>query len=328
MGDGLKVGIGKALLACIVVVIVAVAVVWAVGLVPTISSSSTVTLQRNSTFDFYTPGDPNASSVYAFQSSSSNAVVYLGNGPLLLNNVAVLYMSPGQSENVSLTGSGKADVNVALVSSSAQSITLDISYISPSLDVKQSPGVSMINVAGTATTAQPGQATSSATTVPAGSSSSTTAQSTAPTTSITQLNYSQRAILAVNSTAVGTLAKGYKSIFIKDAGSCTQHTYNNEFFAEQNTQPSGQTTFANTSLEVPTTMSVSVKAVSQDVYNVTYSEVTALGDRPFATVEYNLTSQMTVSSVFTGDFGNSYSEAFETYQGLNTTSDSCATYGV
>ncbi|MHB1829770.1 MAG: hypothetical protein ACYCO0_00035 [Candidatus Micrarchaeaceae archaeon] len=323
----MKIGFGT-------IVIMAIAVVVAIGLVlgfsasaPTISTTSTVTILKNASYDFFIPSDHNVSSAYLVQSSNSTAIIYVGKSPLLLNSIALINLSSGQGVSLSLSGSGSADLGVALVSSTPKSATVTLTYIPKNFRVTQSPNIKILSAgsfgayAGSSATSP-----SAATTVQV----STTAKATTipATTTVQNANRTAQAMVDVNKTDIGQLAIGFNKVFQKESVACTQSIYDNEFAATFNTAPSGPTTFKNASLVTPQGIISSAAAVGTGIYNVTYSESVASGNRLFAIVEYNLTGQSVLSSVFKGDFGSNYNAVFMNYTTLNTTSDPCAAYGV
>ena len=109
---------------------------------------------------------------------------------------------------------------------------------------------------------------------------------------------------------------------------CTPQIYDNEFSATYNMVPSGGSTYANVSLEVPQRIAASEARIGNNLYNITYSEVIVAGNRKFAVIQYNLSGSYVTASTFTGDFGGSYSAVLENYTTFNTTTDKCALFGV
>lgn len=323
----MKIGFGT-------IVIAAVALVVAIGLVlgfsesaPTISTTSTVTILKNASYDFFIPSDSNVSSAYLVQSSNSGATIYIGKSPLLLNSIAIINLSAGQGVSLSLSGSGSADLGVALVSSTPKSATITLTYIPKSFMVTQSPNIKILSAGSFSASA--GSLSTTPTSPTTVQSPATTKQVTTPvTTTVQALNNTAQVMVYVNKTDIGQLAIGFNRVFQKEHVACTQSIYDNEFAKTFSSVPSGPTTFQNTSLVTPQGIISSAAAVSTGIYNVTYSESVASGNRLFALVEYNFTGQSLVSSVFKGDFGSNYNAVFMNYTTLNTTSDPCAAYGV
>jgi hypothetical protein len=321
--------LGYAVLAVIVIIVVIAAVALLLsGGAPTLSTSKTLSLSRNSTYSFHLAGDSNLSSVMVESVSGSNSVVYIGRTPILLNDMAVVQLSTGQSANVSLIGSSTADLGISLVSVSGDSATLNLTYLPSSFGVKVSSGVKMIRPEGTVAPTG-AQTTAAATTIEATTTvaASTTTVAVSTTTAL-NVNLTAQAIISANGTAVGKVITGFSGIFIKQHSECTQQTYDIEFAAMYGTTPSGSLTFQNASLVAPEYVTSSAQSLGNNIYNITYTEVVPSGNRHFATVEYNMTGNYTTTSVFNGDFGRSYSAVLENYTTISQGTDKCTIFGV
>ncbi len=307
----------------IVLIIIAVVAYLVLGQgTSTLSSKTTVSLPRNGSYNFYLSGSQNVSSILVQSISPSTVTVYLGRTPLLLNNIAVLHLSPGMADNVSLEGLQTADLNVMLESVTSSAATIVLTYVPVGFGVGVTPGLKYISLTGS----QPVQG---ATTTAAQATTTVTAVKTTTTpTATVQANNSLAALEQVNSSNLGQMINGYNLLFQKDFKACTQNTYGTEFATQYGMVPTGSMSFYNATLQVPQKMSSSVKPVDASTYNITYEEVTGSGNRRFGTVSYNLTGQFIVTSVFTGDFGRSYSAVLVNYTVLNKSTDNCATYGV
>lgn len=323
----MKIGFGT-------IVIAAIAVVIAIGLVlgfsesaPTITTSTTVTLLKNASYDFLIPSYSNVSSVYLAQASNSSAIIYIGKSPLLLNSIALINLSSGIGASLSLSGSGSADLGIALVSSNPKSATITLTYIPKDFGVGQSPNIKTFS-AGALGAFGGSSAGSPAATTTIQNPPATKAATISATTTVQNANPSAQALADANKTDIGQLAVGFNKVFQKENVLCTQSIYNNEFAATFGSAPSGPTTFKNASLVTPQGIISSESEVGTGIYNITYSESVASGNRQFAIVEYSLTGQNIVSSAFKGDFGLNYNAVFSNYTTLNTTSDPCAAYGV
>jgi hypothetical protein len=297
---------------------------------PTISTNSTISLARNASYNFHLAGDENVSSVQVVSTSATNSTVYLGRSPLLINNVVVLHLMQGQSENISLSGSSNADLNVRLASSTPQSATLILTYVPASLGIRVSSGVVLLSAIGSST--QPPVTT----TVNSGStgqqSTSTVAQASttvvATTTTAPQANQTAQAIMDVNTTTTGKIISGFSKIFAEQTLGCTKTIYDTEFANMYGMIPTGSMTFANTSPEVPEGILTNAVSVGNSVYNITYTEVVPVGNRPFAKLQYDMNGDYLISTTFDGDFGNTYSAVYENYTNFNKTTDQCAIFGV
>lgn len=288
----------------------------------TLSSKTTVSLPRNGSYSFYLPGGHNVSSMLVQSLSPSNVTIYLGKRPLLLNNIIVLRLSPGKADNVSLKGLQTADLNVMLEGATSSTATIVLTYVPSGFGVGVTPGLKYISLTGSQTVQNP------TSTVQQASTSATTSKTTTIATTTVPVNSSIAALEQVNASNLGQMVMGYNLLFQKDFKACSQNTYDTEFATQYGMVPSGSMSFANATLQVPQKMSSSVKPIGSSIYNITYEEVTGSGNRKFGVVSYNLTGQFIAISVFTGDFGRSYSAVLENYTVLNKSTDNCATFGV
>lgn len=317
--------IGIKTLALFVVVVIAIAVYLTLsGSAPTLSTTATVSLQRNASYNFYLGADHNISSALVASADATGATVYLGSRPLLVGSVLELHLTPGQADNVSLTGSQTADLNIKLDSSSASSATLTLTYIPSGFGVRITPGIEQIGTIGV------GKAALATSTVPQSGGTSSTVKTTtvAPTTTVKPVSNSALAMEEANASDIGLMINGYNRIFQTEHTACTQTLYDNEFASQYGMVPSGPLTYANESQQVPQKIISSETSVGTNLYNITYTEVVTSGNRRFAIVQFNLSGNFITTSIFNGDFGKSYSPVFENYTVFNKTSDSCAVWGV
>ncbi len=321
----MKLGFGTGAAIAIAIVIIIAALLMLVGGVPTISTATTESLSRNATYNFYLPSDKNVSSILAQSTSISNATIYLSRRPLLFN-ITVLHLSPGQSANVSLTGSPTADLNVLLVSSTSQAATLTLTYIPTGFGVRVSPGVMMVGAIGKVGPPSPTTTVSGTTTVSSGSVTTLKSTTTvaATTTVAPAVNETAQAIMSLNGTQTGALIHGFSNILIKQNSECTTTAYDTEL----GKVPSGQQTLQNVSYYVPKEITSSGVNDGGGNYSITYTEVIAAGNHQFALIKYNLSGDFIITSTFSGDFGNNYNAVLENYTVLNKTSDPCAIFGV
>ena len=323
----MKLGFGTLAAIVVVIVIIIAAFLLLAGGTPTISTATTQSLSRNSTYNFYMPSDKNVSSVLVESTSPSNATIYLSRRPLLFN-ITVLHLSPGQSANVSLTGSPTADLNVLLVSSTSQAATVTLTYVPASFGVKISPGVEMIGATGKIGSPSPTTTVAGTTTVASGSGTTIKSTTTvAATTTVANVNETAQAIIALNGTSTGTLIHDFSNILVKQNQECSSQTYQTEFSEEYRTAPTGPSTLANVSFYVPKRLISGGAGVGGGLYNITYTEVVSAGNKRFALVQYNLSGDYITTSIFSGDFGNNYDAVLKNYTTLNGT-DPCAIFGV
>ena len=305
-----------AIAALIIVAIVGLALVSGAG-VPTVSSTYTVTLQNRSAAAFYLPDSGNSSSIYLSSVSASGAVLYIGRNPVLTSPITVATLSIGQLVNVSTAHTAYADLQIRLVSSTADSATIALTYVPSSLGVSPSSGLSALN--GTLAMQQ-------YTTVPTTTAQATTTAATSVTTTASPVNHTLAVLEEANATSYGVLINKYKALYERDAGACTRSQYDIDYSRTFGSVPSGPSTFANASVAVPTTIKSSITKVSAVMYNITYSSVSGIGTSPAMVIQFNATGQYVVASKFTGIFlDQNYATTLSNYQAVNT-SDPCSVY--
>jgi len=307
---------GPVIAAAAIIAIVIIGVAAAVaGMVPTVSSSATITLQKGHASTFYLPDTGSASSVYLSSATGSGAVLYVGHDPVLSSPITVAVLSSGQSVNVSTTKASYANLQIRLVSSTAGAATITLTYVPSSLGIATSYGLSTLNGS------VPQQSTLATSTVQTTSTAATT-----QTTTVRATNLTQAALELANATSYGVLINQYKVLYERDAAACTRAQYDIAYSQAFGSVPSGPNTFANVSMAVPTTIRSSITKVSGDLYNITYSSVSGIGVSPALAIRFNSTGQYVVTSKFVGIFvGQTYATAMSCYQSLNV-SNTCLTY--
>ncbi len=314
-------------MAAVVIVIAVAAVLLLTGGTPTITTNSTLSLARNASYNFHLAGDRNVSSVQVVSTSATNSTVYLGRSPLLINDVLVLHLSRGQSENVSLSGSSNADLNVMLESSTPQAATLVLTYVPAGLGVKVSSGVVLLSAVESGTLPSTSASYSNTTTQSTSTIAAAGTTTVAPTTIAVQVNSTAQAIREFNATKTGIMINEFGGILVSQNNNCTARGYYNEFFGSGEGAPTGAQTFANISRYVPQRIISGGVKVGNNLYNISYTEVVAAGNKPFALVQYDTSGNFTNFQKFYV-FGENYNAEYYNYTTLaaETHSDKCAIF--
>ena len=139
-----RLGLAKVFVIAIVIVAIAVIAFFVLNGTPTLSSATTMSLNKNASYDFLISGGHNLSAVFLAMSSNSSVTLYTGVSPVLSNPIKVVTLSRGQMANVSTGSSSYSNLQITLVSSSPDSAKLTLTYIPKNLYIRQSAGVSLL----------------------------------------------------------------------------------------------------------------------------------------------------------------------------------------
>jgi hypothetical protein len=293
-----------------------------------ITTTKTVTLYSNQTSYIGIP-----SSVVALRlqiSSASQATFYASQTPVLLGSVSLFSLAPGASANVSSAGSGSADMNIRLVSSTATAAVVAITPLSPSLGVRTSGMVSVMNpiAFGTANVAA-GSGVNSV-----GGAAQTTLSTTVPTVTTSvqpTVSAAQQALNISNGTALGKLMVNFNNLY-KSGKTCDPNTYNITYVRYYSSMPTGPASFYNASQLTPTAMVASaVQTGASGNYKVTYSTVSPSPDTsgPAVTLSVNVATASISNTTFMGVFMDlNYTTVSQIYSFQSTipNSNHCAAY--
>ncbi len=293
-----------------------------------ITTTKTVTLYSNQTAYIGIP-----SSVVALRlqsSSASQATFYASQTPVLLGSVSLFSLTPGASANVSSGGSGSADMNIRLVSSTAAAAEVAITPLSPSLGVRASGTVSVMNpiAFGTANVAA-GSGVNSV-----GGAASTTISTTVPTVTTSvqpTVSAAQQALNISNGTMLGKLMVNFNNLYKSDT-TCDPNTYNITYVRYYSSMPTGPASFYNASQFTPTAMVASaVQTGSSGNYKVTYSTVSPSSESsgPAVTLMVNTATASVSNTMFEGVFMDlNYTTVSQIYAFQSTipNNNHCAAY--
>ncbi|MCL4364703.1 MAG: hypothetical protein M1569_00950 [Candidatus Marsarchaeota archaeon] len=307
----------KILVIAAVVIAIAVIAFFALNGTPVLSSNATISLNKNTSYDFLVSGDSNLSSIFLASSSSSGATFYAGVSPVLSNPIKVITLSPGQMANISTESFTYSNLQITLISSNPSSARLMLTYIPKNLYIRQSSGVSLL---GGPATVQTTKATATTTTLPAATTVNVKA-----TTTISASSGTAVAVQVANQTGDGQLMVQWNTLYTKEASTCTESNYNSTFAKAYNQVPTGPMTFANSSRYVPHGISASAVQVAPDIYNVTYTALISAGNMKVLVLKLNVTGQFAITSAFSGLF-KSYSDSLTLYQDANISGDPCSAY--
>jgi len=321
---------GIAIAAVVLLIVVFVAYFATQPGITEITTTKTISLAANQTSYIGIP-----SSVVALRlqsTSSASATFYASQTPVLLGSISLFSLAPGASVNVSSSGSGAADMNLRLVSSTSTGASVSITPLSPSLGVRTSSGVSVMNplAFGTTPSAAGSASTANSAGGSTGSAKATTTISTL-TTSIPAVSAAQKALNISNSTPLGKLLVNLKALYVLGK-TCDSNTYNITYARYYGPMPTGPSSFYNASLFTPTNLvATATQLGSSNNFKVIYSTISlsSLTTGPAVTLTVNTTTGMTSNTLFTGVFqGLNYTTISQIYafQSTMPNGNHCAAY--
>lgn len=290
--------------------------------VVTVASAQNFMLSQNQTV-FMRLYNSSVVALTLTSTSASGASFSVSSVPMVYGPVLYFNMIPSQSLSVSAFGAKEADMNVALVSSSGNGASVEITPLHELLGVQVSPNIRIANPASLTGVSRTGNVTIA----PRQTSS------IASTTTIAAQNSSQAEILKalslINSTGTGTLLGQYAKLYAKGVG-CNESTYNTTYLTYHGTLPPAPLSFANLSQLTPTGMTINASVSSGPnvviMYSTTARSTTSAGPVIIAVV--NTTSVSFLTSVtYTGIYqGLNYTVLNSTYAFQSRILNNCAAY--
>ncbi|MDE1854908.1 MAG: hypothetical protein KGH57_01125 [Candidatus Micrarchaeota archaeon] len=290
--------------------------------VVTITSTRSLTLSTNQSqlIKIYN-GSP--ADMKVVSSSSSSASFYLTSVPVLYGPVVSFSLSPQASLNVSSSGSGTADMNIKLVSSSNSSITVEITPLTAALGIKPSRGVTLLNPASLSNI---GTSNITITTL---STVSTTSTTTTTISTNSTLVLFQQALTLMNKTGTGVLMKNYAALYAKDVA-CTPSVYNATYTQYYSKHPPAPVDYYNVSLATPTGIKINESKLSKTNVLLTYSTVSPSPGTTGTAVQaiINTSSSSFIQSLsFTGVYaGFNYTILNKSYAFQSKILNNCGAY--
>ena len=336
--------------AAVIAIAAVIVAVVALGLqgVPTVTSGTTLHIREGQSAYFKLAGNGNTYVIYLENSTVPYSVIYVSEVPVLVHRMVAFGLAPGQSVNISTSGSATADLQVKLMSSASSNASVKLLSIPDLFTIKASPGIEVRYpasfysssstpppiiitppaVAQNTTSTQSNNATSGKTS----SQSTTPTTAPAPTSTTTPL---ENISAILNTTYMGVLMNNYEALYSKDTA-CNVNEYNTTFIAYRNQIPgaSGQLPvgifdFANASRVTPTGVTVSATQQGKGLYAVTYSVNTPSAEfsGPIATFNISGVSGVLTNVKFKGLFyGENYTTLNTAYKFQAGITGTCGAY--
>ncbi len=337
-------------IAVIAIVVIAIAVLLDLASnphgTPVLNSNRTFTITNGQSAYFEIGGSKGRFALLLKNTTSTYSVVYISRVPVLINPITVFGISKGQSVNISTAGTGVADVQVKLISSSSRNATLELVPIPSLFAIKPSPGVEIMSPASLYSNSTVATNSIIVPTVPqnansAVQNSSSNAIVVQPTTSpapppshpgSTPL---ENISVLLNTTYIATLMNNLNALYVQDQA-CTASGYNTTFLAYRSQipgaageQPVGSFDFANQSMVTPRSVSVSATQQGRNLYAVAYSVVARSSQTSGRVVSFNFTgdSGVVTNLKFQGIFyGENYTDVNSAYAFQRSISGNCGAY--
>ena len=337
---GQGINTGKVAIVGVAVVVVLAIIYFALtgSSVSTITTNKTLTLAPNQSTIFQLGANANTrSALYLYNVSNGSAEFMVSKTPVLASTAYKFMIGNGQIENISTNGTGTANLQVKLISSSSSSATVEITSVPADFGVKTSANLVLLNATATAppitTTTTSNTATTSNTQT---TSTTNTTKNTTKSTNTTKTNTTTSTTLTTaqvmqlaNATQDGTLMQKDNTLWTTDSG-CTSTEYNNSYFSQFGTQPPELANYTNQLQVIPTGITYAVTHGTGTKYRIAYSSVgrSSLVNGPLLTLWINSsTSTPLINATFTGIFqGSSYSNLETAYQSQAAISGDCAAY--
>ncbi len=235
-----------------------------------ISQTTKIYLNANGIVMYKIPYSASTFALYLKNVTDKFAVIYITKTPVLAYPVVSVYLPINGSANVSSSLSGASDVHLRLISSSSNGANLEITPLEPSLGIKVS---GYINILQPSTFYENILYTGSNVSVVY--TTSTTTTSTITTTTINQSNVIplQKIMEFVNTTAPGILMNNFNMLYYKDRV-CNASVYNATFQTLEGMKATGPNSFYNITVSVPRNINITVSQLGNSTYLVTYIGVT------------------------------------------------------
>lgn len=260
--------------------------------------------------------------IFVAKASNSSVELYLGRFPFLVNPALEVNLTPATSINVSVSGSGIADLNIGLGAITAKGAELTLTPLAASLGIKPSKVGSLlmpvfIGSSGGLRLIVTTTSTSTST------STSTINQTLALLTSA--INYANQ------NTSEGILMQRYNTLYQQDKV-CNASVYNETYERIYGTLPSGSFAFDVVRSQVPIAINITGSVVGSEMVKVSYAPVFRNGTKqePMLTLELNMSPsaiERIVNVTFSGILaGDNYTIVNNTYTFQSRISNFCGAY--
>ena len=283
-----------------------------------ITSGQSYSIGKGSTLRFYLQNGT-VFSLFLGNSSSSSASIYASPYPILTNPITEISGSAGSSFNISTSGGSTADINLKIVSTNSSKAVIQLTQLPAGLSIGVS---SLASVVVPGPLPQPGSTSQPATTITTitttvGSTVTTTVSSTntQSTTTIQQSQIPQTIINLAETTNEGVLMKNEAALYAAEP-QCTESLYNQTLMTYTGLSPTGPLTFANVSLETPTSTNTTITLLPSGLYQVNYSVTVPKKSLSGTVISMEMSSSGTVSNLqFEGIFeGENYTTVEAAYK--------------
>ncbi|MCL5008633.1 MAG: hypothetical protein M1156_01940 [Candidatus Marsarchaeota archaeon] len=299
-----------------------------------VNGSQSYIIGKGSTLGFYINGGKTFS-IYLGNSSAGYAEFYVSPYPILASPITEIGGAPGADYNLSVSGTGTADINFKIISSNATASKVQITPLPSGLSIQSSSLATVVVPAplptggssvlqGTTTVAS----TSTTTISPSATSTISGAQgTTTQSTTTIQQQVPQSIIELVNTTSIGMLMDKLGVLYAEEP-QCTESLYNQTYITEFHTSPEGPLDYVNATKSTPSSEAMTIKQLPSGLYLVNYSVTAKLKSFSGTVISMDMDSSGDVSNVnFIGLFsGLNYTTLSNAYNTQAAVGNGCAAY--
>ncbi len=267
-------------------------------------------------------------SVFLGNSSSQNAEIYLSPYPVLTNPITKITGSAGQVFNLSISGSGTADINLKIISTNGTGATVGVIQLPSGLTIRESSLASVVVPASLPASGASAQYAST-TTVPVNATTSvtTTANNTKATTTIVQASQIPQTIINLADTSnEGVLMKNLSALYAEEPG-CTESIYN-QTIRSLSQVPSGPLSYENVTKMTPTSTNTTITQLPSGLYRVNYSVTVPTKSFSGTVISMYMDASGNISNLqFLGIFKDqNYTTVYNAYKTQSAVGNVCAAY--
>jgi hypothetical protein len=314
--------------AAIIAAIVLIYLESTAGSVVSLYSPKTFSVEHGQVISIAIPGTNGTFSVLSYMTGALRSTLYISKHPLLMSQIFVLNISPGDIFNLSFSNTEYADVQIKAVAMNSTDVTIDVSPIAglgirrsstsafspwPSAQ-ESSTAASQQNIARQNTTAPVVSNSINGTAInsigsPAGNSTS------ASNATMQGSTYTVPEIMhVVNSTSDGAIMENYNQLYIKNRA-CTAAAYNTTYWKYKNVAPSGIYAFGSVEPSIPKNYNITVVNTEPEIYSVKYLPAGVQGPAGnLLSITVNMSSQKVILAAFEQGLNYSSLESAFAYQ--------------
>ncbi len=320
----------------IIVIAIAVLILLSLGGVNKITQEQTFILKQGSTLQFALPSYQSTFSFYLNNVTNSSAGILISQSPVLSSTIVSFILNPNSTLNISTFGNSNADLQVKLINSNSTYAKVQLTPIPSGLTIPVSYNIRSSQPSSPSQSQSNNQVTTVQSTS-SQSSSQSTSESTSPTTVVStpvttttssNQNIPQSIVNDASNSSIGKLTSNINVLYDEET-QCTESLYNQTILADTGIKPVGPFSYANVTLNTPTTITQVITGPINSNYIVNYTSKSKIAQYSGTAISLLLNgSTGTISNIkFMGIFqGINYTDLENTYNFQNGVGNACAAY--